>query len=108
MSFTFPAMPVNVRTGASRISLEAFRRNCDRCHGMVDTPDKPEGQEAAEVVDLDALLEENLPWGHAGNVGNVNEEAGNATVSLVTNWGGSVPVLNMGFLKLMRAHADKV
>lgn len=59
-SITLPVMPTHFCFGVSRIVLEDLRSNSNKYCVLAKIPDEATGQEAAEGVSLNDLLEEYL------------------------------------------------
>lgn len=85
-----------------------MRADYDKYRSLTDYPDKAEVPKAADGIDLDALLEENLIWGQTGDLGDVTEEALDAPLSLVTAMGHNVPISEKRYSDLMCLLSDNV
>lgn len=75
---------------------------------MADNLDEARRKEAAEGVDLDALLEEDLLREQAGNTGEVIRKALDETRLLVTAVAHDVPILKKVYVELLHVLTDEV
>lgn len=62
MSFILPAVSVYLYSGVSRTTFEPLQWEYDKYCGLVDHREEAEVPEAADGVDSDASLEEDLLW----------------------------------------------
>lgn len=95
-SLTLLSVPIYVRSGILQITFEPMRPDYEKYRSLAEKSEQAAEEKAAESVDLNVLLEEDQVWGQVKNVGDVTEEALEATISPVTAVGHNSPILRKG------------
>lgn len=107
-SIAFSTMPVHSRSSISQIALETLQYDYKKYHGLADNSDDPRGQRNADLVHLDALVEEDLFWGQPAATGNVPEEVPDETRPIVTPGGHKLSDLKKRYLGMFSTLGDTV